>query len=228
MAGSECSKKPILKLRLAFDIEKNEAVLAEAGNDFVNLLFSFVALPMGTIVRLLEKYKQNQRSSTIGCFNNLYKSVSDLSMDNFMSEACKDLLLYPTSVKEKQCKQFHLYLDDDTKLLKLYRCPNFGISPSCSKAYSNFSSSKCSSCDKFMTVEFHVPEDGSCADEICHERGCCCAETIAIPWSFFTMTENLKVKKSTIAFTLEILTGLGYNDSEKLEMIDVDVSHEEV
>ncbi|CAA7015629.1 unnamed protein product [Microthlaspi erraticum] len=60
---------------------------------------------MGTIVRLVEKYKPNQKSQ-IGCFNNLYKSVSD-----FTREACKGMLLYP----EKHCRQLDLSTDADTE-----------------------------------------------------------------------------------------------------------------
>ncbi|CAN6879614.1 unnamed protein product [Brassica oleracea] len=77
MAGTEFSDEPVFKLKLLVDKEKNKVVLAEVCKDFVDVLFSFLILPMGTIVRFLQKYQQNQNSqpATIGCFNNLYKSV---------------------------------------------------------------------------------------------------------------------------------------------------------
>ncbi|EFH68645.1 hypothetical protein ARALYDRAFT_334016 [Arabidopsis lyrata subsp. lyrata] len=109
MAGT--AEKPILKLTLCVDPEKNKVVFADVGKDFVDVLFGFLALPMGTIVRLLEKYKQNQ--PPIGCFNNLYKSVLDMDKDDFITEASKGMLLYPRHVKEKQCKRLKLNIDDD-------------------------------------------------------------------------------------------------------------------
>ncbi|KAG7653379.1 hypothetical protein ISN44_As01g006550 [Arabidopsis suecica] len=109
MAGT--AEKPILKLTLCVDPEKNKVVFADVGKDFVDVLFGFLALPMGTIVRLLEKHKQNQ--PPIGCFNNLYKSVVDMDKDDFITEASKGMLLYPRHVKEKQCRRLKLNIDDD-------------------------------------------------------------------------------------------------------------------
>ncbi|KAG7591261.1 hypothetical protein ISN45_Aa01g003080 [Arabidopsis thaliana x Arabidopsis arenosa] len=120
MAGTESSETPILKLNLLVDKEKNEVVFAQAGKDFVDVLFGFMALPMGTIVRMLEKNKQN--SAPIGCFNNLYKSVVDMDKVDFTTEGCKDMLLYPRYVKEKQCRRLnHLNIDDDVDRCNLMR-----------------------------------------------------------------------------------------------------------
>lgn len=110
MAGTNVLERPNFKLQLVVDKEKNKVVLAEAGKDFVHVLRSFMALTMGTIVRLLEKYKPDQKSQ-IGCFNNLYKSVSDLPVDDFNREVCKGTLLYP----EKQGRQLDLNIDNDTE-----------------------------------------------------------------------------------------------------------------
>ncbi|XP_010462638.1 PREDICTED: uncharacterized protein LOC104743227 [Camelina sativa] len=113
---------PRFRLTLLVDTEKNKVVLAEAGKGFVDVLFRFLALPMGAIVRLLEGYKLNEKPHDVGCFNNLYSSVSDMGIHDFMSEACKDMLLYPRYVKEKQCRRLKLniydYDDDNTKYIK--------------------------------------------------------------------------------------------------------------
>ncbi|CAH8251899.1 unnamed protein product [Arabidopsis lyrata] len=117
----ESSDKPISKLKFLVDPETNKVVVADARKDFVDVLFGLMALPMGTIVRLLEKNKQN--SAPIGCFNNLYKSVFDMDKDDFLSEACKDMLLYPMYVKEKQCRRLKLNIDDTTEVLKAFKVP---------------------------------------------------------------------------------------------------------
>lgn len=46
---AESSGEAKVYLRLVIDEEKNKVVLAEAGKDFVDVLFSFLTLPMGTI-----------------------------------------------------------------------------------------------------------------------------------------------------------------------------------
>lgn len=62
MAEAENSEKPVFSLRLLVDKKKNKVVLAEAGKEFVDVLFSFLTLPMGTVARLVEKYQQNHIS----------------------------------------------------------------------------------------------------------------------------------------------------------------------
>ena len=61
---------PSLSLRLFVDKEKNnKVVVAEASSEFVDILLSFLTLPLGTIIRLV--------SPDIGCINNLYQSVKN-------------------------------------------------------------------------------------------------------------------------------------------------------
>ncbi|ESQ30905.1 hypothetical protein EUTSA_v10012106mg [Eutrema salsugineum] len=55
---ADSSRKPKISLRVLVDEEKNKIVLVEAGRDFVDVLFSFLKLQMGTIVRLVNKQSQ--------------------------------------------------------------------------------------------------------------------------------------------------------------------------
>lgn len=52
---AESSTKPKLSLRALVDKEKNKIVLVEACKDFVDVLFGFLKLQMGTIARLVNK-----------------------------------------------------------------------------------------------------------------------------------------------------------------------------
>ncbi|CAF1958722.1 BnaC07g04270D [Brassica napus] len=97
-------EKHTFSLRFLIDEKKNRVVLAEAGKDFVDVLCGILTLPMGTIVSLLEKHK-NPQSSIVGCFHNLHRSVSIMDDDNFQTQACKNLLMHPKSMKEAQCRQ---------------------------------------------------------------------------------------------------------------------------
>ncbi|KAF3501680.1 hypothetical protein F2Q69_00045877 [Brassica cretica] len=81
--ADEMSEEPKFTLRLIVDEEKNKVVLAEACRDFIDVLFSLMTLPMGTIAGLLKKHQKSE----IGCFSNLYKSVADMSIDNFVTGA---------------------------------------------------------------------------------------------------------------------------------------------
>ncbi|RWR83865.1 hypothetical protein CKAN_01263900 [Cinnamomum micranthum f. kanehirae] len=85
---TEYSKKMIVKL---YQNKLNKKVLyAEGGEEFADLLFSLLAFPLGSIVKCL-----GGRTS-MGCLDNLYKSVEDLNFKDCMkSEECKAMLLDP-------------------------------------------------------------------------------------------------------------------------------------
>ncbi|VVA90927.1 unnamed protein product [Arabis nemorensis] len=212
MVGTESSDKQIFMVKFLVIKEKNKVVLAEAGKDFVDVLFSFLAMPMETIVRLLENQK-SQAATTIGCFNNLYKSVVDMSKDDFLTDACKHIILYLRYLKERQYRRFKLNIDD-TEDLKYYRCPNLGTSQSCSEAYSNFCSLRCS-CGELMAKEIKGVVGSS--DEIFVSQK-----------TFFIMTKNMKVDFASISMTMKTLRGLGYKNLDNMEAMFVDVGHKEV
>lgn len=168
----------------------------------------------------MEKYQQDQKSqatTTIGCFNNLYKTVFDLGIDNFLSEACKDMLLYPRSVNEKQCRKLRLNIDDT--VLKYYRCPNVGIGgvwmSSCSRVYSNFCSTRCS-CGTLLGKEIEVGHTVG-RDEI-----------FVSDKTLFTITDNMEVGFTSMGLTLKTLKILGYTDATQLHEMLVDVDHDKV
>ncbi|ESQ37323.1 hypothetical protein EUTSA_v10002899mg [Eutrema salsugineum] len=213
--------KPKFTLRLLIDEEKNRVVLAEAGKDFVDVLCSLLTLPMGTIVRLLEKHQAPQ-SSVVGCFHNLYKSVSDMNVDNFENQARKNLLLYPRSIKESYCRKLKLNIDD-TKATKFFVCPYFASYESCSKVYSNTSSSQ-SRCGHSMTYEIQVQEreqgDGSSGNKVDGVFPSCRTS--------FIITDDLKVALTSMGLVLNVLNDLGYAGFDNLQEMLIDVGFEEV
>ncbi|GMP39385.1 hypothetical protein CsSME_00010244 [Camellia sinensis var. sinensis] len=80
-----------ISLKILVDKEKNRVVFAEANKDFVDIIFSFMTIPIGTIIRLIREHLLN---GEIGCLNNLYESVENLNEEHQRSEH-KELLLHP-------------------------------------------------------------------------------------------------------------------------------------
>ncbi|CAL5030269.1 unnamed protein product [Urochloa decumbens] len=74
---------PTIEVKLFVDKEKKKVLFAESEKEFVDVLFSFLTMPLGTIVRLLGKQSQ------MGCLDEVYKSVEDLSTDFFQTKAAK-------------------------------------------------------------------------------------------------------------------------------------------
>ncbi|KEH23086.1 uncharacterized protein [Medicago truncatula] len=98
-------------LRVMVDKEINKVVYAEAGKDFVDALFSFLTLPLGTISRLVAK-ESDIEAVRFGSLSTLYQSVSDLDEHYLWSNTCKEMLLNPRNSMEAYCQQLKLNIDD--------------------------------------------------------------------------------------------------------------------
>ncbi|EOA20523.1 hypothetical protein CARUB_v10000837mg [Capsella rubella] len=202
---AEVSEDPKFTLRLLVDEEKNKVFLAEAGRDFVDVLFSLLTLPMGTIVRLIEKH----RKCELGCFSNLYKSVADVGIENFETEACQQILLNPRSVKEIQCKRLKLNINP-TDDLKYFKCCMFSACNLCT----NFSGFECV-CGELMDQEIELSEE----DQVAAAGGSIHNGVDGVfvkGRSSFIITDDFLVSVGSTGLVLETLNRLGCSDVSKL------------
>ncbi|CAH2061370.1 unnamed protein product [Thlaspi arvense] len=209
--AKSCGEHSKFSLRLVVDEEKKKVVLAEACSDFVDVLFSLLTLPMGTIVRLLEKH----RKSEIGCLSNLYKSVVEMGIDDFETEACKQMLLYPRSLRDVQCKRLKLNLHP-TDGVKMFACHTWRSCNMCS----NFSTSRCP-CGKLMEKAIPVRVGAEDVDKI--QNG-----VFVRGRSSFIITDDLKVAVRSIDLVLTELKSVGCGDFSKVGERLVDIGFEEV
>ncbi|XXG88865.1 hypothetical protein AAC387_Pa12g1015 [Persea americana] len=104
-----------MSLKLFMDKEKKTVKFAECGNDFVDVLLSFLTMPIGTIIRLTDK------ESKIGGMSTLYESVGRLDVSLLQTEACRKMLLHPKNASEEHCKNLKVNIDD-TEPTKYYKC----------------------------------------------------------------------------------------------------------
>nr|XP_027188643.1 uncharacterized protein LOC113785797 [Cicer arietinum] len=111
-------------LKLLVNKKTNKVLFAESGKEFVDILCSFLTLPLGTIARLLQK-DTNMGSDTIGCLNSLYQSVQNFDEKCLMTETTKKLLLQPKNSSEKYCSTLKFNIDD-TAPTKYFICSRPG------------------------------------------------------------------------------------------------------
>ncbi|XVE69067.1 hypothetical protein DITRI_Ditri09bG0119800 [Diplodiscus trichospermus] len=78
-----------VSLKLLVDVRGQRVLFAEAGKDFVDFLFSIMSLPLGTVVRLLNK------EGMLGSLGSLYESIEKLSDVYMQPFQDKDTLLKP-------------------------------------------------------------------------------------------------------------------------------------
>ncbi|KAI0489225.1 hypothetical protein KFK09_029067 [Dendrobium nobile] len=101
---------PHISIRLLIVKEQKRVVYAEARANFIDVLFSYLTLLLGNIVRLLDK------QSGLGSLNRLYESIEQLDAKHLQTEACKEILLKPRSAAALICEKLKIknIHDDNT------------------------------------------------------------------------------------------------------------------
>ncbi|MFS7915138.1 hypothetical protein Hanom_Chr02g00161791 [Helianthus anomalus] len=89
------TKSSTSKIHLEVSLQKSTGkfLFAEAENDFVEFVFGFLSIPLGTIIGTLLN-----GASSFRCMDNFFKSISKMSVavGNYLkSQHIKDLLLLP-------------------------------------------------------------------------------------------------------------------------------------
>ncbi|CAL4951608.1 unnamed protein product [Urochloa decumbens] len=79
----------VLSMKLLIDRKAKRVLFAEASKEIVDFLFSLLALPVATAVKLVGK------DAMVGCVGNLYASVDKLDTTYVQPGAAKDALLSP-------------------------------------------------------------------------------------------------------------------------------------
>ncbi|XP_031266143.1 uncharacterized protein LOC116124563 [Pistacia vera] len=142
-----------ISFRAWVDKEKNKIVFVESDKDFIDVLFSFLTMPMGTIIRLIRKQPP---SLGLGCLKNLYESVENLGVQQFQTAVCKNMLLYPRNGSAAQCEKLKLKIDDG-QTLKYFLCCNKLCTLSGYKLLSPYSDAICD-CREHINREVHLLE----------------------------------------------------------------------
>ncbi|KAF7127152.1 hypothetical protein RHSIM_Rhsim11G0123200 [Rhododendron simsii] len=106
-----------MSLKILVEKEKNRVVFVEANKDFVDVLFSFLTIPIGTIFGLT---REHFLEGEIGCLNNLYESLEKFDED-FLSSEHKGILLHPRCATDIYCRNLKVDLVECNKS-KYYEC----------------------------------------------------------------------------------------------------------
>ncbi|KAK7256851.1 hypothetical protein RIF29_30388 [Crotalaria pallida] len=199
-------------LTLVVDEEKNRVVFAHVGKDFVDVMVSFLTLPLGTIARLVAKESNMMKKVSVGCLSSLYESVAILDVKLFWTEACKEMLLRPRNSMEAYCSNMKLNIDD-TEKVKYFICQNLDCTNKESGGLlSTFRNTRCK-CGKLMNKVI-LPEKGM----LTYNEG-------FIPdMATFIISDDLKLKPYDIAAS--VLPGI--QDLHATKEVTVNVTKEKM
>ncbi|KAK2371266.1 hypothetical protein QL285_084236 [Trifolium repens] len=205
-----------VSIKVLVEKGKNRVVYAEAGKDFVDVLFSFLILPLGTIARLVAK-ESNIEAVKFGSISSLYQSVSNLDEQYLWSKTCKEMLLMPKNCM-KSWKDLKLNIDDTEPFKSYFFCEN----EYCSLIYfwnkkclSFFRNQKCK-CGKLLNREKPLQNMEKYQFQLLNN-------------SFtFIVSDDLFVMPNLIGTSLNLLHKRGINDFDAIDKQTVNISKKEV
>jgi hypothetical protein len=208
-------EEPTIDVKLFIDNDKTRVLFAESDNEFVDVLFGFLTMPLGAIVRLLGKQSQ------MGCLDELYKSVEDLNSEYFQTKACKAMLLKPLNAASGHCCRLKINVDE-TVPREVYICKDTSCSAHSDNAFSSFPDTVCK-CGKVMQPFGQWPRtDGDTSasrpDDGIFVQGCL----------KFIITDDLHVTRSSTAVMMSLFEKYGVRDPADLEQKVVQFSSEKV
>ena len=204
-----------VSLKLLIDKKKQRLLVAEAGKEFVDFLFSIFTLPIGTVTRLLQK--QNMA----GCLGSLHKSVENLSDIYIQPDQDKDTLIDPKVANISGAKVPPLLpsVEHSYTPRKLYRCRG---------SYCDYVASDpraiCSSCRTLMSNEVryveYPPRDIKASSS---SVGGYVKGVIT-----YMVMDDLEVKPMSAISSISLLTKLNVTDLGAVEERVVDLGVDEV
>ncbi|KAL8102255.1 uncharacterized protein LOC141678427 [Apium graveolens] len=203
-----------VSVRALVDKEKNKLVFVEAGGDFVDILLSFLTLPMATIIRLANACPDGPPDKVkVGCLQTLYQSVVNIEAKYLSSDQCKDMLITPKNLREDLCKRLKINVED-SEPVRYFLCRN------CCSGLSTKENTRCS-CGKLMEWKIRAMEDSSIAAG--GYEGIFVSESAS-----FIITDDLKINENSVAESLSIINNLGIKDMKNIKSLWVSFGLKEI
>ncbi|XP_042422222.1 uncharacterized protein LOC122009966 [Zingiber officinale] len=195
-----------ITLKVFVNKTNNCVAFVESDSDFVDVLLSFLTLPVGTVVRLLNK------QSSMGCFDKLYQSVEQLDEKYLVTAACRSMLTNPVNSSGMKCQKLRINIDE---MGKLYTCS----SANCYRlSYSYYSGLKCQCGGSInKAVSYELNRDGVNYEEF---------HGVFVKGAKFVVTDAL-----CIAFVTDLISTLnecGNDDCNHMEERLVKIEREQV
>lgn len=201
-----------VKLKALVNKENETIAFVESDRDFVDTLFSFLTMPMGTIIKLT---RDRPPKIGIGCMNNLYGSVENLDAKFFQNEARKTMLLQPRNGSAAHCDSLNLKICEP---LRYFRYWSSNCTASKCKLLSYYKNAPCG-CGDFLGHEMLLLKDKS---KIVVSDGPDGGVFIN-GQPRLIVTDELKVIPASSLATFSLLSKLGVADASSLEKRTFDI-----
>ncbi|TVU21805.1 hypothetical protein EJB05_31468, partial [Eragrostis curvula] len=224
MASTTTAAAASLSMKLLIDRKAQRVLFAEASKEVVDFLFSLLALPVATAVKLVGK------DAMVGCVGNLYASVDKLDATYVQPGAAKDALLCPTVISPAATANSSLLrLPESTssgQANTFYRCTNTSYN-GCRAYITSVSGTRCPKCGCTMTTALQdvSPPAGSCdgSSQVVQSTGKGFVQAIVT----YTVLDNLTVSPMSAISSITLLNTFAVRDIGDLQEKTVQLGYNE-
>ena len=211
-----------VSLKLLIDKKSHQVLFAESGKEFVDFLITILALPVGTVIRLLKK------QGMVGCLQNFYESIENLSDTYLQPGQNKDSLLKPEVYFSGGVVPLQLpNVESSSTSRKFYRCNNtsnsYGYSTNCISYVSANSRAICPSCQNFMSRELNFVDPPSSNNPGSSSEGGYVKGVVT-----YMVMDNLVVNPLSTISSITLLNNFNVKEVGNLEEKGVDLGMDEV
>jgi hypothetical protein len=213
-----------LSMKLLIDRKAQRVLFAEASKEVVDFLFSLLALPVATAVKLVGK------DDMVGCVGNLYASVEKLDATYVQPGAAKDAFLSPTVLSPAA--------SSNSALLRLpaappppgqpktfYRCTNT-YNSNCRSYISDTYGKACPACNNQMTTAAQYLQSAGSAGQAVVKAGE--GKGFVQGIVTYTVLDNLKVTPMSTISGITMLNTFAVRDLGDLQEKTVQLGYNEV
>lgn len=192
---------------------KKKVVIAEAGKEFVDILFSFLTLPLGTIARLVRE-ESKVEPPELALLRSLHQSVENLDNGYLCTDACREMLLRPRNSMEAYCRRLKLNIDD-TEPTEYFVCNNLIYCSYTSPVLlSSFKNKQCR-CGRMLAKP--ISAEASCVFDGFVKSN-----------SRFMITDDLKVIPNSMDKIVNVLKNSGIKSMSSVNVMSVNITKNQV
>ncbi|KAK6157293.1 hypothetical protein DH2020_011541 [Rehmannia glutinosa] len=212
-------------LKVVINKQKSKVLFAEADSDFTDVLLSFLTLPLGTIVRTLEKH-YGDKAPVIGSLTTLYNGLSNLDNALFWAKCSKQMLMNPRSSSETECPKLKLNIFDETQPIKYFKCENKDCEynkniPTVSMYFGGL---ECD-CGYLLSKEIGL-RDKKTKRAVNDDSGG--GGVFTINKAYFIISDDLQILPSLTGSIIRILSNLSITDTDGTELRNVTFGFNEI
>ncbi|KAL3635478.1 hypothetical protein CASFOL_020025 [Castilleja foliolosa] len=213
---SDLAKDVKFSLKVVINKQKTNVLFAEIGSDLADVLFSFLTLPLGKIVRILKKQYGDQ-APVFGSITTLYDGLSNLETSNFCTEGGKQMLLNPISSFIDECRKLKADIGDNQPI-KYFTCENKNcVHPTFGNWAMYYDTVLCR-CGKQLKKEIPVTNVSNAVD----------GEVFTVKTTTFIISDDLQILPNVTASFRKIVSDLGLMDMDGTEMRNLTFGYNEI